>query len=932
MEERDSAEPRDSPRARWWQVAERGLLLLTLLYFLAAAYASFEVSRLYFGFRLLETNLTDFSWQLELPWRASLGQWSGRDFQFPMGPAWQLLGYGAWRAFGGVVGVIGGLELFASGLALLAVGLLFRTSSASLAWRVVLGSVALIWTSAAGVASIRGLASLGCVLAYAGIRTDGPLSQVVKRSWLAASLCILAGLLSVDRVMLALASIVGMLVWESVALRFRRQSAAPPLRRLKGFGIALLVALLLAALAAVALGANPVRWLATQTTFGRSYAVNLGYAAKGALPGICVVVVAAALFLLVHAAAADRGRAPSQSGLWLSGALPVAAFAVIQPDPGHLALGLLPTVVLMLSWGAQVGENGFHRAFSIFVGTTLVAGWFVARPASWFSPQVFSDYAWARAGHGADPKFDTDLARITQYARTQSDAPCIGLPARMTAAHALANVTGPTSLALRWNAQLQRKLARDIRAARCPRFVRQIASFDHPGTSWYLGEDFLTVAELYAFERHLGPATVAMALRSAPALPRSAAMASPALDAPHELSTDGTARVPFDEAVQSGDIVRVEYTLSSGALRARLGFAPGLMYRFEDDSGPLSEYTYLYDMSVNERSVAYLAPDAEFTERLWMIGDTGGARRQATALSFALTPRGAFSDPKAQLRVHALTRLSRSQEPPLQASDADAESCAAVPVPIARGTVLRPTDGGTLFRPGKPGEAPAEAYFELSGCHNRCFVAELSAKARFVSSLPLRVETHRISGVERARFFDEVLSPAEPPRPLWVPLTGKHEWLRIAPAPGATRHTDVQVRDPRLLPCLRIGALDLPAHARAVAGKVTAEASQWSLADDARVHARIAPRYDTCLQATFMLESTESEWPGYDVRVGLVADGVEQRLLRTTLGELTSFQPFGPVPLGDFRERVVELRFDFVRRSGRGRLVVVDPALVRCSR
>ncbi|HMR75718.1 MAG TPA: hypothetical protein PKD61_11405, partial [Polyangiaceae bacterium] len=127
-------------------------------------------------------------------------------------------------------------------------------------------------------------------------------------------------------------------------------------------------------------------------------------------------------------------------------------------------------------------------------------------------------------------------------------------------------------------------------------------------------------------------------------------------------------------------------------------------------------------------------------------------------------------------------------------------------------------------------------------------------------------------------------------------------------------------------------ALDLPAHARAVAGKVTAEASQWSLADDARVHARIAPRYDTCLQATFMLESTESEWPSYDVRVGLLADGVEQRLLRTRLGELTSFQPFGPVPLGDFRERVVELRFEFIRRSGRGRMVVVDPALVRCSR
>ena len=61
--------------------------LATLL--VATAYVRWKL----WDMRALEQNLLDSAWQLELAWRARHGQWSGRDFAYPMGPAWQVVAW-----------------------------------------------------------------------------------------------------------------------------------------------------------------------------------------------------------------------------------------------------------------------------------------------------------------------------------------------------------------------------------------------------------------------------------------------------------------------------------------------------------------------------------------------------------------------------------------------------------------------------------------------------------------------------------------------------------------------------------------------------------------------------------------------------------------------------------------------------------------------
>ncbi len=932
MTSRDSAPAQSSRRARWWRTAERAIAVLAVGYFVTVIAVGYETSRLYFGYRLLETNLTDFSWQLELPWRASLGQWSGRDFQFPMGPAWQLLGYLSWLAGGGVSGVVAGLELIAATVAAASVLALFRGGASPLLLRVSLASAALVWTSAAGSASIRALLSLGLVVAYSQLRVESRLLPTAKRGLLAATLLVLGGLMSFDRVVLGAASVVGMAGWELGVLRLRGMSRRPAWMRLAGFGAAALGVTAVTSVLAMILGASPLTWLGTQIALSGSYTVNLAYSAHGALPGVCVVTWWVGCFVVVHEAWRGRSRPRSNSGMGLTGALVLAGFALVQPDPGHLALAFLPLVVLMLRLAARQRAQGFHRAYAGFTALLLVSGWFVARPSTWFSPRIFSDYAWARAGNGADPAFETDLARIVAFAKEAgSQEECMGFPPMLTAAHALTDVPGPTSLALRWNSSLQQGLARDIRTARCRRFVRQLAGFDHNNINWHLGADFLAIAELYAFEKHLGPATVAMKLRKSPRPPAKTLVPIPQATREQVVSPGTPLRLPLDVPVETGDILRVEYTLRSSALRAKLGYAPGLMFRFQGPDGPLHDATYVYDMSVNRRAVTYLALDPENTERSWILRQPPPMRRRATSLSLDVSPRGLLTEATARLVVHGVTRLRPAP------SEADGKGQAVdcsvtTPSFVTRGAAVRTRDSSLRFRPGKPREALAAVFFEIPPCDNRCFFAELAARSRKPGSGPLRVQAHRVTGSDRWQLLDATLTPGGPGERVRVPLTGKHQWVRIGPAPLETRHTDLEILRPRFAPCMQHGPVVLGTTAQVVDGAIVPQGAHWLVEESAKLRVRLTPRADSCLQATFLLESEDSGPTRFDVGVWIEELGLRQRLLRSTINEAAPLRALGPFALQDFQERIVNLVFQLERRAGKGRLVIVDPALVRCGR
>jgi len=265
-------------RVRPWHVA------LTVAVWLAVALLVQRWIAIHlFDGRELEIGAPDSAWQLELPWRASRGEWSGRDFFFPMGPIWQLL---AWMAAGpGPIDPARALSTREALFFALSFGLAGwiarRAAQAGWARTAVFSTIAILAT---WMESLRALVSVAIVVLYVPADPDRPPRQ--REALAVAGATTLALLLSFERGVQAIASVVAMGLAEIALRRIHRQPVRPALLRLGLYAVALVeIGVVVAIVVAPILGASFPRYLSESLRVSSAYAIHMSLPWSGAASG-----------------------------------------------------------------------------------------------------------------------------------------------------------------------------------------------------------------------------------------------------------------------------------------------------------------------------------------------------------------------------------------------------------------------------------------------------------------------------------------------------------------------------------------------------------------------------------------------------------------------------------------------------------------------
>ena len=433
----------------------------------AGAYVRFRL----WDSRTLLSNPVDYSWQLSLPWHAGHGQWVGRDFHFPMGPLWQGLAYlgalpGAFDAAHAAAGMQAVVQILGITISLV---IAWRTTTHPVARLLVFGLLGLLCYGA-GVATLRPMFSLAHVLLYLPSESSER-RPTARDAILASGVATVAALLSLDRLVLALGT-VGLMAGVELLIRWRhRLSLRPGLRR---FALYLAAqAGWLAALCAfgLGLGVSPAEYVAQQRSMAASYAVTLAKTAEDNAANVILLVLCACM-IAFFGAASRRRRA--LEACWIAGALPLAVFAIPQPNAGHVFMGVLPLVGVLIVIAARPSAGTTRtRSATALLAAIFLLGWYGAHSENlWLSPRVFAEALEVRRGE-RKPQLDfaTDISTTTAFLRDKKRTlrgACVSLSPGLSVAHALADLPGPTSIALRWNSEQQRRLGQRIREERLP--------------------------------------------------------------------------------------------------------------------------------------------------------------------------------------------------------------------------------------------------------------------------------------------------------------------------------------------------------------------------------------------------------------------------------------------------------------------------------
>ncbi len=916
--------------------ARRIALYGSLAYLVAHALASSYVLEALWDWRVFQDHWFDHAWELELVYRARLGEWSGRDFHYPRGPLWQLVAYLAsqpWRPLEAARTLAGIDRAFHLGALAMIAWIVARRVRGDSRRLIALWAIAVIgW--AAGVPSARALISACVILLY--LPPDGADEPSRwRRPAIVAAVVVGALLLSFDRFAVAGLSLAALSITELVHRAIARDRPREAALRSARTLAAIVVALALVGLVGLALGADPFEYVEGQRGLAAGYATGMRTPWYVGVPPANIVALWLCGAGLVVAGLARRW--PGRHVAWIAGALPAALFGVITSDAGHMVLAILPLLVVLVVVSADAGGAPWMRGLSGLLAAVGIVGWLGAYPSALsVNPRAFVEALDVVRGlKQPDRGFSSDHAAavgVTRQLAAEERPACVALWPSLTVAHALADVPGPTQLALRWSEPQQRALAARIEAAGCPLYVHDLGSFDAPGGAWMLGPDLVTLIERYAPERQVGPGLVVMRARERPvALPRFP-VGSPAAGVRHAVRLPGELRIPLDEELPGDGLLELTYRLEVPAWRAQLGGAPWGEWRFERAGEALGEWRPLHHLSASDAPITvFLSPDPEAFERGWATRERVERDLRADALRVRLRPGGPLSPAEVGLTVVGLTRFALPDPPPAPVGPAcvgEVDLLARLRERRASPRNSSPRTSALHFHLDRNlyPFPDAEVFFAARPCEDACFSAMVAARG----ADDVELEVHALRADARPRLARVAIPGDGQEVPVEVPLdrfVGQAQWLRLG-VPSGPSEAFVTVAAPRLIPCsarrwiaeaLADGAVEV------ARGEANADGRDVTLPEgDARLRFRVRVADATCLGVGFRSEASAPARTQLRVWV----DGVGH-VLHDAEGPLGPSATGFVVGLHDFagREAILELE---IRPERAAPTRLLGPHLYRC--
>jgi hypothetical protein len=683
--------------------------------------------------RTLEAAIYDNSWLIQLPWRATRGEWVGRDFAYPLGPLWQWL---SWAATGfhfhSPAQALGSMELWFPALSMLvALWVSFSHLRQPRTRFVALAALA-AFILFNPKSSIRYTASLWLVFVFAAgeLESNAALSFRDRRLWRwalsVAAVATIALLLSFERGVMAVASIGAMMAYGFAVRRWARLPLRPTLVRYGAVIAAVAAVQLLLALVAAGFGASYFRFIADSLALSRSYTTGMPVSfdpASGPRPeSVYAVAFAAALAAAVFASAKCRDL---HAGALLVGSLPLVVTAMVRSDTGHVWQGIVPAGAALALVGLMQMEQGRIGRFLLcsVPAALLILGWYGSFGSSEKNRLLLLDAWRVKSGKmGPERGYQTNLTRIVGWAREEKAAgrlPCVGAFQGADVVHALADVPGPSETMLRWSTALQDSLAARIRRERCPYYIQDLPSFVYGAQNFYFGEDFTTLAELYEPVERLGPAVFVTKLRDRPAPARVRDSGAMEVGVWRNVPVPGDVEVHFREPLSETDLLRIDYTIEGpewarylgGTPKTRIAFARGVEEPWVDAMVQLQQ---------NRRTVQLVAVHSWAAEWRWIAGRAPTRPRSADRMRLRFFRRGGLTPHALRIKIHSIQILSPGAEPlPVTTGEAIAGGDLVdalrkrVGYPVSSAPALPTGEQGFVLAPNNDKNLDASVYFPL---------------------------------------------------------------------------------------------------------------------------------------------------------------------------------------------------------------------------
>jgi hypothetical protein len=940
-----SVEPRTNVD-RW----ARAALVIAVLWFVAVALATgFQLAVLW-DLRAYHFDPWDSAWRLELSWLGAQGAWSGRDFDYPRGPLWQVVGALASTLGRGEPGwTLGLLSIFFS-LACLGLALWVVLRHVRSEWGRVFAFLAIaVLTNTVGVATLRGFLPVVAIVLYAPAR--GEVRPAWRSAFAAAVVTVASGLLSFDRFGTIGLCLAGMSGVELVVRLRRRAEPSIALVRAARFAIALVLVIAVAWVLGRPLGFDVFDYVRGQRELMSAYAVNMSIGWEVAVPPTNLRALFVLCGLLVAALAWPRSIASSTAPAWIAGAMPAVMFASVRSDESHMVMGITPVLVILVLIAAGTFDElrASHQYVAGALAGVALAGWFGTYPemmAGRLEPLV-NVARILRSEKHADPGFDSDVGAIARYASAhRGELRCLAVAADFTVLHPMLHMRGPTELGLRWSPELQHRLAERIRQADCGTFFYSIRNFDAPGHSWPFGEDFVEVAVAYEPVERLGGTAVAMRRRPRRlALPRTTLRDTPTV---LEVPVPGAASLSLGGIVHGTDLLLVQLRIDVPAWRSYVGGSPQIEWRFQNGEEEASPWRPLHHLALGVAHTVWVSPDPEAAEERWILGREPLRRREADTLVFRVTERGALTPEQLTVTVLGVEQL----RPPTPSIDVTGECDPEVDLleelregrALVRWVSPRTSELHFHLEPQPENQPLAEVLFPIVPCEDTCFVANVSVQASPEEGDGVLFDVNVIDSEARPRLLRRHIAPDGEEHEVEVLLgayAGRHVLLRLGTQFNEhEENDDALVVLPRLERCnarrslaeaLREGAARIAAGTASPIASATDDGSVRIGPAGAEMRWRTQVVRDTCVDlGVRALGEGEDDAVRYELRV---AEGDVETVLTEGLARATD--PVVEVPLQglfDWTGRRVEVVFEVRPLEGPTRARLVHAGLRGCGR
>jgi hypothetical protein len=916
----------------------RGALLL------AAYLASVVACQIYVRIRTwdasqFEERTPDVAWELELPWRATRGEWVGRDFQYPIGPLWQVVSLVG--ATPHVLHAGRAIALEEAAFAILSLALCawvaLRTARDPRSRFALFAVLALV---AIGYDVSRPLLSVVALLLYVPLdREREDVVPTLGSGVPAAVATTLATLVSFDRGPMTLAAIAAAAVTEVAARRLARRPLLPAVRRFGHYAGALLAAHAILALLAWPFGASWLAWMGGSFAVIREYASGMILRWTEAPYPLDAVVVLFAGAIALAALHARRATFDLALVSCLAGTLPLCAPAIFRSDSEHIYQGLAPVVSVLLvtavrGWESADPARRLPALAAAALPLLFAVGWTSRDPAPLvrWSPAIWGRaYETMRGTRRPRAGWTNDVTRAVAWARARKreGAKCISTYPGGTFIGPLAGVDGPVEVLLAWSGRLDGAWTSALERADCPYHLQRLFGFDSSTSSW-LPRAFVLFSERYEPYEWLGPDLVALRrrARASPAIRRP--LRAEGLGQRREVSLPGLVSFDLDRFVPGDHVLEIDYTLEVPAWARWLGTPPFTTVTRDEAQASIPLWTVLSP----GRHKRLVAVDWDAVEARFVAGRSLHAPKGTDRLVIGFHPFRAIHPGSVAFTVHSLTEISSTAPEAVEPTVTSERIAIADEVragrawPRAVAPVVRGND--LLLVPNVFPAQLAETFLPVTPRPDACFSADLDLASSDRAGDGAVFQVHVIDRDVRKLAAEERFRPGDPRRHVDIalaPWAGRPVLLRLGTLAGRTSRGDrTWLRAPRIAPCACRHDVDLVRELRE--GRARVRDAHPELGEDsfflhpnppggsaAEVVFPARPCTDVCLSVGLELGANPAGGgDGADLEVDVVDGRTALPLVRRTLlpGERVAPARF---PLDRFVGREVSLRF--TTRPGR---------------